>query len=109
MVPRSARFDIQVPLRYRALGAGDWLTGTMANISASGVLFVADAVLEYDTPVQMAFALPTQIATPHPPGRVVCDGRIVRVVSAESPGERAALAATITNYEMMRGNQHSDS
>ena len=108
IVPRAARFTIQVPLQYRVLGDNVWLTGTTANISASGVLFVADRVLEFDTPVQMVLVLPVEVAATSA-GRVMCHGRIVRVASAATPDEPPAMAATIANYRLIRGNQHSDS
>lgn len=34
---RARRFDLQIPVRYRANGDGDWHRGTTRNISRSGV------------------------------------------------------------------------
>ncbi len=73
MIPRAERFPMQIPLKYRAVGDSDWLNGTTRNISASSVLFTADAMLERSVPVEMRIVFPGQIAhVAH--GRVMCHG-----------------------------------
>jgi hypothetical protein len=101
MVPRAQRFQIEVPMRYRAFGHHDWLKATTVNISASGVLFAAEPALAPETPVEMTLTLPQQIANAGA-GRVLCHGRIVRVADVDG---HAALAATIANYRLMRESE----
>ena len=95
---------MQIPLAYRGRGSSEWLSGTTANISASGVLFVADSILERGVPVEMRLVFPGRIAdVPH--GGVVCHGRIVRLQPPASAEGRPALAATIANYRLIRADE----
>ena len=97
---------MRIPMKYRAAGGNGWLSGTTANISASGVLFVADSLLEPGAPVEMRLVLPGRIAdVAH--GRVKCHGRIVRVQSLASAGNRPTLAATIANYRLLKADEPS--
>ena len=108
MRTRAERFQMQLPLKYRASDSGKWLDGTTANISASGVLFVADSMLERGVPVEMQLVFPRQIASVAR-GRVECHGQIIRVQPAASVEERPAMAATIANYRLIRANQDAQS
>ena len=106
MIPRAERFPMRIPLAYRATGDSEWLSGTTANISASGVLFVADSILEPGAPVEMRLVFPGRTAdVPH--GRVMCHGRIVRVQPLASAEGRSALAATIANYRLLKADEPS--
>ena len=73
---RAPRFALDVPLRYRPIGATAWQEGRTENISRSGVLFLADRVMEVDTRIEMTFVLPVTGLS----GQVVCRGRVVRIV-----------------------------
>ena len=97
---------MQIPMKYRGTGSSDWLSGTTANISASGVLFVADSILERGVPLEMRFVFPGRIASV-PRGRVMCHGRIVRVQPLASAGNRPTLAATIANYRLLKADEPS--
>ena len=108
MIPRADRFQMEIPMRYRAMGRGEWRSGTTANISVSGVLFVADSILERGDEVEMRLVFPGQIGDV-PSGRVLCHGQIVRVQPATSVEDRAALAATIANYQLIRANRDAQS
>lgn len=97
--PRAARFNLRLPIRYRASGATVWDEGTTENISRSGVLFRALYPLEVGTSVDMSFVLPVEMAGGT--SEVNCRGRVVRV--QPDRGSRAGLAATISNYHIGRG------
>ena len=103
---RAPRFDIRFPLRYRPLGQDTWWEGVTTNVSASGVLFVADVELEPDTPVQMTLVLPVQVAG-DATGRVFCQGRIARVVGGDAPALSLTMAATIASYRFLRPEEES--
>jgi len=99
-MPRAARFNLRIPIRYRASGEEGWGEGTTENISRSGVLFRAKQLLVVGTAVDMAFALPVEISG-EVQAEVTCHGRIVRLETAQAnalPG----LAATILNYRFLR-------
>src|SRR5262249_34244333 len=95
---------MRLPLRYRT-GESEWLIATTVNISASGVLFVVNHLLEPGTPIEMSLMMPREIL-----GRrgshVICHGSIVRTVAVVDGG-RLAMAATIAQYRFARGNDAS--
>jgi PilZ domain len=100
--PRAARFNLRIPIRYRASGEAVWDEGTTENISRTGVLFQAERLLKEGTSVDMSFVLPVEMAG-ETRAEVSCRGRIVRV--QPDVGARTALAATISNYHFGRGRE----
>jgi len=52
---RAPRHELRIPLRYRLEGQQDWLAGEAINMSASGLLFSSDEMLEVDARVQITF------------------------------------------------------
>jgi len=99
--PRAARFNLRIPIRYRASGEEGWGEGTTENISRSGVLFRATQLLGVGTAVDMAFVLPVEIlGEAH--AEVNCHGRIVRLEAAQDGEALPGLAATILNYRFLR-------
>jgi hypothetical protein len=93
---------LRIPLTYRTVGSARWLNGVTANVSTSGVLFVADSTLTRDTRIEMRLALPIQMPGTAQ-GRVICHGHIVRSQLADNG--RTALASTIVNYRLIRADQ----
>jgi hypothetical protein len=100
--PRAARFNLRIPIRYRASGEVAWDEGTTENISRTGVLFRTERLLKEGTAVDMSFVLPVEMGG-ESRAEVSCRGRIVRTQS--DIGARAALAATISNYHFGRGRE----
>lgn len=87
--PRARRLHLEIELKYRARSAAQWHSGTIQNISQSGVLFRGAGEVCGDE-VEMIFEMPKEIAGQE--GRkVLCSGCIVR-----SPG--AADADGLFNY-----------
>ena len=93
---RAPRFAFDLPLRYRPIGATAWQEGRTENISRSGVLFLADHVMEVDTRIEMTFVLPVTGRS----SQVVCRGRVVRIVPPRVDEARPGLAATISRYRL---------
>ncbi len=94
---RAPRFPVRLPLRYRSIGATQWIDGQVENISRSGVLFRAANLVAVDTPVEMSFVLPVGGG----PG-VICRGRVVRTVPPRADAAPAGLAVTIATYQFVR-------
>jgi hypothetical protein len=106
MIPRAQRFLMQIPMTYRVTGA-EWREATTVNISASGVLFVAESAFECGLRVEMRLVLPAPIADAGQ-GRVLCQGEIVRVRASASPEDRPAVAATIVRYHLVHADEHAE-
>lgn len=97
--PRATRIRIETPVRFRAVGQSGWCEGMTFNLSQSGVIFRSDRLMETDSLIQMAFALPPEVA-----GRagtrteVTCRGQIVRTVMPATRDGCPHLAAKILDY-----------
>jgi PilZ domain-containing protein len=100
---RAPRLRLDLQLRYRPVGARRWHDGEVENISRSGVLFRGAALVDVNTPVEIALLLPVL----QPAGAIVCRGRIVRTILPGGPRRRPGLAATISRYRF-RHPKHGD-
>ncbi len=98
--PRAPRFDLRVPVRYRAFGGDDWHEGSSENMSRTGLLFRADCLLPVSTRIEMLVTLPIG------PGgsEIRCRGRVVRTLPSASPDSLPALATTISAHHFLRGS-----
>ena len=101
---RARRFAISMPISYRRTKDESWLVGQVENISRTGVLFRVRDVFEVNTPLEMSFVLPVEIAA-EVPGSVLCQGSIVRIVLPTAADESPALAARISEYRFVRGQE----
>lgn len=101
-VARARRYRLQLGVECRA-GAYDWRTGQTRDVSASGVLFEIGSEelteLSVNAPIEITLMLPAggDVAM----SRVVCSGRVARIV-ADQPGGRAHVAATIDRHRLER-------
>jgi hypothetical protein len=101
---RARRFNLQLPLRYRALGEKSWRPGTTENISRSGMLFHGEEMLHPNEQLEISLVLPAEIAG-LAATEVICRGEIVRLVEAHKEGQSVApaLAAKILQYHFQHG------
>jgi len=96
---RAPRFPLQLAVRYRQVGAGDWCVGRTENISRSGVLVRTEEPVEVDVPIELRLEMPV-IPAHHEPAEIWCRGRVVRTVaSAGHPSTRYAVA--IEEYDFL--------
>jgi hypothetical protein len=98
--PRARRFELEFPLSYRPLGHSDWHSGRSTNISRSGVSFRGEQPLDPQTLIEVRFVMPVEVHG-ELPATVLCQGRVVRQITAAGSPEPAALAATIDTYEFL--------
>ena len=98
---RARRFELQIPLRYRANGDSQWRRGTMKNISSSGVLFQGEVWTEPSTPVEISFVLPKKILGEEA-AEVVCRGTVMRSLRLANGVDRSLFASTISSYRFVR-------
>lgn len=100
-LPRALRFDLHVPVCFRAKGQQDWRQGRTENMSRSGVLFSSTEALSPEDDVEMVFVLPVSTGND---GAVVlsCQGRVVRAVEPSASSSPFQLAATFLKYQFLR-------
>ncbi len=105
--PRAQRFDLHLPLRYRAGGETAWWEGRTENISYTGVLFRAERLMQVGTHIEMRLEMSLKSGG-GPAARVLCAGEIVRIVGSErDTSERSliGLAARIVEYDLVPGSR----
>jgi len=97
-VPRARRLKLNLPIRYRAKGAGAWQEGTIQNISQSGLLFFGAQALPANALLEMIFEMPEEISGQRN-SSVLCQGRLVRSedLMPGANGDRAGAAETEAN------------
>jgi hypothetical protein len=98
---RARRFVLQMPLRYRVAGNGEWSKGTTENISCSGVLFRGEGFAEPDAPLEISLVLPEKILGERA-AEVVCKGRVVRSRKSSRLDAPSELASTISRFRFIR-------
>lgn len=91
---RAPRFQVQIPLHFRAPGDFGWNIGKTENISRSSVLFQTGKLLNLGTPIEMRFTVPPDIMN-KAGGLVACRGKVVRTVTPTTPHARASFAVRI--------------
>jgi hypothetical protein len=103
-VPRARRYETMFAIQYRQRFERRWQSGITHNVSASGVLFgeaAGDGQLQLDAPIEMELIIPTELlggaAT-----RVLCLGRVIRIVEACAVDKPRVIAATISKYRLLR-------
>jgi PilZ domain-containing protein len=95
---RSQRYSLALPIRYRVVGTGPWLTGRTENVSGAGVLFQAKEELTIDTPIEISIAIPP-VPPASTPAEVRCQAHIVRIVASSSEQARPLMAAAFSDFE----------
>jgi len=98
---RARRFELRIPLRYRADGADDWHTGTTRNISRSGVLFQGDDWAEPCSALEMTLLLPKESGVERA-AEVVCRGTVTRSERREREDGGPLIAIRISHYRLIR-------
>ena len=102
--PRHQRYDVELPLHYRASGEATWHEGRTANIGPTGVYFCADWLMAVDTQVEISFEILVGIDG-EIVGEMVCQGEIVRMVLPATIDAQPGLAARILEYCFVCGQK----
>jgi hypothetical protein len=92
---RSRRYDVDLAIRFRALYEGtasEWRTGTVLDLSSTGISLRSFRPLPENTPIEMVVDWPSRQNTSHPV-RLRASGEVVR-----SHGNR--IAARITSSHL---------
>jgi len=98
---RAQRFDLHLPVRYRADSDGDWHKGTIKNISRSGVLFLAEDWAEPRSHLELALLLPKEAGVDRA-GEVICRGTVIRAERGTSGDGSFLIAVRISHYRLVR-------
>jgi hypothetical protein len=99
---RAQRFPLRVPVFFRLAGNDPWREAKTRNISASGVLLVADNQLQLETPVEFRVALTTLVQDDSQEHCEIAGlGHVVRLVDGNEQADRG-FAVAIEQYEIRR-------
>jgi hypothetical protein len=87
-ISRAQRFQMHIPLQYRATGIPDWHDGRTVNISYTGILIRADESLPLSATLDIRLHFPLKVT-------VSCQGSVVR-------SEESGFAVRIHRYRLHR-------
>jgi hypothetical protein len=107
---RAQRFELQIPLQYRAGGEVDWHRGTTRNISRSGVLFQGEDWAEPRSHLELNLRLPWE-KTVDRAAELACRGTVTRSERGGSEEGGHLIAISISHYRLVRsqdGRRASD-
>jgi hypothetical protein len=96
----TRRFSLRLPVsvKYPQDGATEKAAQTK-DVSARGICFYLDAVIESGSPIEFTLTLPPEITLTESI-RVRCKGRVVRVDQTGTNG-KVGIAAVIDQYEFL--------
>lgn len=95
---RPPRYDLHLPVWYRARGERGWHTGTTESVSRSGVMIRARDAAHPSGVVRVVIELPNEDAPAA--GCLTGIGRVVRVRDDE--GSDALFAIAVRHYRVQR-------
>ena len=98
---RAQRFELHIPLRYRADSGVDWHQGTTKNISRSGVLFQSEDWAEPRSRLEITLRLPRENGIERA-AEVVCRGTVTRSEQNGSEEGGHLIAISISHYRLVR-------
>ena len=104
-LPRAARFNLCLAVRYRVDGDPEWRRGTTANLSRSGVLFHAsgggELLTQHPTDPRDRIEVVIEVSRDAIPRQVHCHATVARVIEP-CPGEDCgAIAVTVGDYVLL--------
>jgi hypothetical protein len=96
-IARARRFSLQLPVRYRTLGAETWYQGKTENVSCTGMLIRAGERMDVDQPVEVVLVLEVDVVGEVSP-EVLCLGHVVRKHDPVPTSPFARVAVRIQDY-----------
>jgi len=96
------RFELKLPVEVVRTGSRRMSgPGETLNLSSGGVLFTAGSKMEVGEPIEYFITLPTGSGS-EADVRLLCRGKVVRLVRRDAEPEPVAVAATLERYEFIR-------
>ena len=94
----APRFSLTLPMRYRPLGQTQWRNVKTANVSSSGVLFLASERLWAGQQLEIEISMTAALLKP---SRIVATSEVIR---QESGTHLLVTAVHHTQYRMAEGD-----
>ncbi|PYP83371.1 MAG: hypothetical protein DMG65_24555 [Candidatus Angelobacter sp. Gp1-AA117] len=82
VIANAPRFTLTLPMRYRPAGHPEWRIAKTANVSSSGVLFVASEPLEVGGRLEIEISMTAALSKP---SRIVATSEVVRQGTETQP------------------------
>lgn len=98
-ISRLKRFDLPVPVKFRASGEQEWHAALARNVSASGALVIGENRMPVGAEVEVWLLMHTgrdRVAD------VVCPSVVVRCEKRDAAEERFGIAMKFQTYEFRR-------
>lgn len=98
---RAQRFELQIPVRYRADSEDTWHRGTTRNISRSGMLFHGEDWAQPSTRIELTLLLPRKMGVARA-AEVMCRGTVTRSERCGIDEGGPLMAIQISHYRLVR-------
>ena len=93
----APRFSLTLPMRYRPLGQTQWRSAKTANVSSSGVLFLASERLSTGQQLEIEISMTEALFKP---SRIIATSEVVR----QRSGTHLLTAVQHREYRMVDGD-----
>ena len=98
--PRARRLKSPIPVQLRPLGEIDYRTGTIGNISQSGLFVTSEYYPANHTVLEMIFEMPIEISGQRN-SKVLCVGKVVRVATQSDSNLVQGFAVSMVDYHFL--------
>jgi len=98
--PRAPRLQTPIAVQLRPLGEIDYRTGTIGNISQSGLFVTSEYYPANQTVLEMIFEMPIEISGQRN-SKVLCVGRVVRVATQSESNTVQGFAVSMVDYHFL--------
>lgn len=88
-------------MRYRIIGERHWHMGTVVNLSATGVLFRGEHVVEVNSMIEVAVNVPKSLAEGQS-SKMVSRGKVVRVSPDDTEPGSTVMATSFSHLRILR-------
>jgi hypothetical protein len=98
--PRARRLKSPIAVQLRPLGEIDYRSGTIENISQSGLFVTSEYYPANHTVLEMIFEMPIEISGQRN-SKVLCVGRVVRVATQSDNKTVQGFAVSMVDYHFL--------
>jgi hypothetical protein len=88
-------------MQYRIIGENLWSTGTIENMSQTGILFHGERTLEVDSPIEVAVDVAKNLVDKLS-SKMVSRGKVVRVSLNDTDPGITLMAAALSRLRILR-------
>lgn len=101
----AQRFDYQLPVSIKVVGAEGEVHGCTQDLSARGVFFYTEAPITEGSELEVTLLMPAEITLTESM-RVRCRGRVLRIARQDS-SSKIGVAVQLAEYEFLANSENA--